>query len=159
MQEEVENRSVNLAITTSKVTVRTIVSGIQMYLRHREKVKAGKEKEGVHGKQSVKELIGKNEGVSRMSVTDESIKEFEREARKFGVDFAVVKDKTVHPPQYTIFFKAKDTDALQHIADSLLAKQLNVEKKPSILKQLQKLKEAVKAIAPKIRQKEREQSL
>lgn len=159
MQEEVENRSVNLAITTTKLSARTIVSGTQMYLRHREKVKAGKEKEGVHGKQSVKELIGKGDGVSRMAVNDESIRDFEREAKKFGVDFAVTKDKTVHPPVYTVFFKAKDTDALQHIADSLVAKQLNAEKKPSILKQLQKLKEAVKAIAPKIRQKEREQSL
>jgi len=159
LQEEVENRTVNLAITTTKLGARTIVSGIRAYLRHRAKAKIDKERDGVHGKQSVKELIGKNDGVTRMSVTDESIRAFEREAKKFGVDFAVTKDKTVQPPVYTIFFKAKDTDALQHIADSFVAKQLDAEKKPSLLKQLRKLREVVKTLAPKIRQKGLEQSL
>lgn len=43
MQEEVENRTVNLAISTTKLTLRTIISGIRKYLQHREKVKAKKE--------------------------------------------------------------------------------------------------------------------
>ena len=42
MQEEVENRSVNLAITTTKLTARAICSGIRKYLQHRGKVKARK---------------------------------------------------------------------------------------------------------------------
>ena len=42
MQEEVENRTINLAISTTKLTGRTIVAGIRKYLQHREKVKAGK---------------------------------------------------------------------------------------------------------------------
>ena len=54
----------------------------------------------LYGKQSVKELIGQNQGVSRMPIGDASIREFEREARKYGVDFAVTRDKTVNPPQY-----------------------------------------------------------
>lgn len=55
MQEEVENRTVNLAISTSRLTVRTIIAGIRKYLQHREKVKARKGRDpAVHGKQSVK---------------------------------------------------------------------------------------------------------
>ena len=115
--------------------------------------------EGVHGKQSVKELIGQNQGVSRMPIGDASIRDFEREARKYGVDFAVTKDKSVHPPQYTVFFKARDNDALQQIADSLMAKQLNAEKKPSIVKQLEKLKSLVASLPSKVRHKEQEHSL
>ena len=42
MQEEVENRTINLAISTTKLTGRSIVSGIRRYLQHREKVKARK---------------------------------------------------------------------------------------------------------------------
>lgn len=42
MQEEVENRSVNLAITTTKLTARAICSGIRKYLQHRGKVKTRK---------------------------------------------------------------------------------------------------------------------
>ena len=102
MQEEVENRTVNLAISTSRLSARTIVAGIRMYLQHQRNAAAKKptKVEGVHGKQTVKELIGQNQGVSRMPLGDASIRDFEREARKYGVDFAVTKDKSVHPPQY-----------------------------------------------------------
>ena len=34
MQEEVENRTVNLAISTTKLTGRTIIAGIRKYLQH-----------------------------------------------------------------------------------------------------------------------------
>ena len=161
MQEEVENRTVNLAISTSRLSARTIVAGIRMYLQHQRNAAAKKptKVEGVHGKQTVKELIGQNQGVSRMLLGDASIRDFEREARKYGVDFAVTKDKSVHPPQYTVFFKARDNDALQQIADSLMAKQLNAEKKPSIVKQLEKLKSLVASLPSKVRHKEQEHSL
>ena len=161
MQEEVENRTVNLAISTSRLSARTIVAGIRMYLQHQRNAAAKKQAkvEGVHGKQTVKELIGQNQGVSRMPLGDASIRDFEREAKKYGVDFAVTKDKSVHPPQYTVFFKARDNDALQQIADSLMAKQLNAEKKPSIVKQLEKLKALVASLPSKVRHKEQEHSL
>lgn len=161
MQEEVENRTVNLAISTSRLSARTIVAGIRMYLQHQRNAAAKKpvKVEGVHGKQTVKELIGQNQGVSRMPLGDASIRDFEREAKKYGVDFAVTKDKSVHPPQYTVFFKARDNDALQQIADSLMAKQLNTEKKPSIVKQLEKLKALVASLPSKVRHKEQEHSL
>ena len=161
MQEEVENRTVNLAISTSRLSARTIVAGIRMYLQHQRNAAAKKptKVEGVHGKQTVKELIGQNQGVSRMPLGDASIRDFEREAKKYGVDFAVTKDKSVHPPQYTVFFKARDNDALQQIADSLMAKQLNAEKKPSIVKQLEKLKALVASLPSKVRHKEQEHSL
>ena len=161
MQEEIENRTVNLAITTTRLSARTLVTGIRLYLQHQRNaaIKKQAKVEGVHGKQSVKELIGQNQGVSRMPLGDASLRDFEREARKYGVDFAVTKDKSVSPPQYTVFFKAKDNDALQQIADSLMAKQLNAEKKPSILKQLEKLKALVASIPSKVRHREQEHTL
>ena len=60
MQEEVESRTVNLAISTSKLSARTIVSAVKAYLNHRKSVKVKKEHEAeipTHGKQTVKELI------------------------------------------------------------------------------------------------------
>ena len=61
MQEEVENRTVNLAISTTKLTGRTIIAGIRKYLQHREKVKMKKARDpAVHGKQSVKQRCEKN---------------------------------------------------------------------------------------------------
>ena len=62
---------------------------MRMYLNHRRQ-KAQK----MHGKTSVKKLVGEGVGVSSIEVTDGNIKSFERVARKYNVDFAVKKDKT-----------------------------------------------------------------
>ena len=39
MQEEVENRTVNLAVTTTKLTARSVLAACMKYLRHRRLVK------------------------------------------------------------------------------------------------------------------------
>ena len=51
-------------------------------------------------------------GATSIEVTDNNIKSFERVARKYNVDFAVKKDKTVEPPKYMVFFKGKDADVI-----------------------------------------------
>ena len=42
MQEEVENRTVNLAISTTKLTGRSLVNAFRAYLNHRRNAKARK---------------------------------------------------------------------------------------------------------------------
>ncbi len=54
MQEEVENRTVNLAISTTKLTGRTIIAGIRKYLQHREKVKMKKARDPAVAKDKIK---------------------------------------------------------------------------------------------------------
>lgn len=94
MQEEVENRTINLAISTTRLTARSIIAGIRKYLQHREKVKArkGTRDTAVHGKQSVKQLLGQNQGATNVEIDKDGIRDFERLARKYGVDFAVLLD-------------------------------------------------------------------
>ena len=65
-----------------------------------------------HGRLLSTQLIGQNQGVSNIEITDPSIKEFEKIARKYGVDYAVKKDRSSSPPKYLIFFKGRDADAL-----------------------------------------------
>ena len=160
MQEEVENRSVNLAITTTKLTARAICSGIRKYVQHRGKVKsrkaadkAAKKAAPIRGKQTVKQLIGQNQGVSSVDITKSGIKDFERIARRYGVDFAVTKDKSVQPPRYTIFFKAKDADALTSVHKAYSAKIMKKRSRPSVLAQLQKFKALAAEIPRKVREK------
>lgn len=108
MQEEVENRTVNLAISTTKLTGRMIVSGIRKGLNHLERRKAQKSRDpAIHGKQTVKQLLGQNQGATNVEIDKTGIKDFERLAKKYGVDFAVRKDKSVDPPRYIVFVRAK----------------------------------------------------
>lgn len=160
MQEEVENRTVNLAISTTKLTLRTIISGIRKYLQHREKVKAKKGRDpAVHGKQSVKKLLGQNQGAANTEIEKEGIKDFERLAKKYGVDFAVRKDKTVDPPRYFVFVRAKDADALDAICKEHQARSMTKDRKPSVLAQLSKFKNLVASVPKKIREKKQERDL
>lgn len=160
MQEEVENRTVNLAVTTTKLTARTLVSAALAYLRHREKVKGQKASEIPSGKQSVKELIGQNQGVSNIDIAKTDLRGFEGIARKYGIDYAVRKDKSVDPPKYLVFFKARDADAMTAAFNEYSVKVMNRSRKPSVLKQLRSIAAKIAELPGKVanRDKQREQS-
>ena len=142
MQEEVESRTVNLAISTSKLTARTIVSAVRGYLNHRKTVSARKaqtaEKEP-SGKQTVKELLGQGQGVTNIDIAKTDLRGFESVARKYGIDYAIRKDASVQPPKYLVFFKAKDADALTAAFNEYSAKALKKSERPSVLKQLRQI--------------------
>ena len=82
MQEEVENRTLTLVVNGTKFTGRLFKAAICKYLAHRKEKKLNKQRSRdspvkPQGKQTVKQLIGQNQGVSNIEITDPSIKEFE----------------------------------------------------------------------------------
>ena len=153
MQEEVENRTVNLAISTTKLTFRTIVNGYNAWKRHHQAKVAQKTAQLPVGKQSIKELIGQNQGVSSIPIANTDIRDFEPIARKYGIDYAITKDKSVKPPKYMVFFKARDADAMTAAFDEYSNKKLRAQERPSVLKELQRLKVLVAALPTKVREK------
>ena len=160
MQEEVENRTVNLAISTTKLTFRTIVNGYNAWKRHHQAKAAQKSAQMPLGKQSIKELIGQNQGVSSIPIEKTDLKGFEQVARKYGVDYAVKKDRSTSPPKYLIFFKARDADALTAAFTEYTGKKVKKAEKterPSVLAKLNQFKELVKnAVVDRTRRKELE---
>ena len=159
MQEDVENKTVNLAIRTTKVTAQILYKGLKMFYNHhknKQSQKAAKKNEPVRGEQSIKELVGQGQGVSSMPIGDKGVRDFKKICKKYGVDFAIVKDKNEDPPIYTVFFKAKDADAIASVLKEYSAKQMKKREKkerPSILEKLKKFKDIV-AKQPK-KEKER----
>ena len=158
MQEEVEQRTVTLAVSTSKMTANVLKQAISKYLAHCKEKKMEKARAGPVkpcGKQSVKQLVGQNQGVSNIEITDKNIKDFERIARKYGVDFALKKDKTGEIPKYLVFFKARDADALTQAFKEYTAKTDRRKERPSVIQKLRKFKEQAASIdTPKVRKKE-----
>ena len=165
MQEEVENRTVNLAISTTKLTGRTILNAYRLWKSHHNAAKAknaaemAKEDTTPHGKQTIQELIGQNQGVSSIDIQNTNIRDFEKIANKYGVDYAITRDKSVTPPKYMMFFKARDADALTAAFAEYSNQRLKAKDKPSVLKQLNKLKELVASIPSKVRNKSQERDL
>lgn len=154
-QEDVENRSCQLAVQTTKLTVKEIFKVLERYVRHLEKNKAEVPRQP-KGRQTVKQLIGQGQGVTSIPVADTGLKDFQRQARKYGVDFAVVKDKSEIPAKYTIFFKAKDSDAIAQVVKNYSARQLLCRKRPSVLEVLRKFKERAALVPRKDKEKRKE---
>ena len=165
MQEEVENRTLTLVVSGSKFTGRLFKSAITKYLAHRKEKKLQKQRirdapVKPQGKQTVKQLIGQNQGVSNIEINDPSIKDFERIARKYGVDYAVKKDRSASPPKYLIFFKARDADALTAAFSEYTQKKVKKadrSERPSVLAKLAQFKELLKnTVVDRSRRKELE---
>lgn len=140
MQEEVENRAVTLIISGSKLTGRVLKAAFEKYLARqkaqKQKLEAAKDVKP-QGKQTVQELVGQNAGVANIEITDKNIRSFDRVARKYGVDYAVKKDRTVSPPKYLVFFKARDADALTAAFTEYSKKAVKREtERPSVLDKL-----------------------
>lgn len=160
MQEEVQNKTITLAINTSKLTARELKQALEKFLAYQKNRHNGKAqtKDVIpRGKQTVKQLAAQNQGMTNIEITDKNIRTFDRVARKYGVDYAVKKDKTVEPPKYYVFFKAKDTDALTAAFKDYTRKSVKAkERKDSVLDKLSKAKQAIKDLPTKVKHKELE---
>ena len=161
MQEDIENKTVALAINTTKLTVRELRAAILKFLAaQKNKSKSRDSPEISHGKQSVKTLAKQNQGMTSIEITDKNIKSFERVAKKYGVDFAGQRDKSITPPKYIVFFKGRDADAITAAFTEFTSKTMKKAERPSVLIQLKKFTELVKnTITDRVKSKSKEQSL
>ena len=156
MQEEVENRTLTLAINGTKFTGRMLKAAIGKYMAHRREVKQQKNRDGPvvhHGKQSVKQLVGQGQGVDSIELTDPSIREFDRIARKYGVDYAIKRDRSSDPPKFLIFFKGRDNDAITAAFQEYAGKKVRKASRPSVLQKLAVFKDMVRDSAEKVKKK------
>jgi hypothetical protein len=144
INREVANKTVALVFRASKLTSGTLAKAMRAYLNHRKQKSAAKQRAAPnHGKMSVKELVGQGQGASSIEVTDSNIKTFEKVAKKYNVDFAVKKDRTVDPPKYMVFFKAKDTDVISNAFKEFVKVNEKKRTKVSVRQRLNAYKKVV----------------
>ena len=158
MQDEINEKTIALYIKTGKLTAQTLQKAMKTLLAQMKKQKD----KTPQGKQTLKQLMKQNAGVSNIEITEGNIKAFESTAKKYGIDFALKKDTTENPPRYLVFFKGRDADVLTAAFKEFSAKKLTQEKKPSIRKLLSSLKEKAAGLntqRDKVKNKDREVSL
>ena len=125
MQEDIEHRAVTLAMNVSKMTGRTFRNALVKLLHFLKTKHQQHQQVKPRGKQSVKKLIGQNQGVSRVDLShDDDVKQFEHVARKYGVDY--------EKPRYLIFFKARDNDALTAALEEYTAQRMRGKDKQAL---------------------------
>lgn len=138
MQDEVRDKTVVLIINAGKTGGKLTAGILRAAIRHYMNPAVH------HGRQTVRQLVRQGRGVQNIEITNRNIRSFERVARKYGVDFALKKDKA--SGKYLVFFKGQDADALNaafsEYADKTLRRK--TRGKPSILAQLSQHREAVR---------------
>ena len=153
MQEEVQQKTITMSTQTAKFTAREMKQMIEKFLSY-EKIKNGSSVKHV-GKQTVKQLAKQNEGMKNIEIAHETVGDFDRVARKYGIDYAIKRDRTVDPPKYLVFFKAKDNDALEAAFRDYTRKVTGKQKrKDSIIDTLNKFKAVVREMPTKAKHRE-----
>ena len=150
LQEEITQKTLALCVETGKMTAQLLQQAMKKVLADMEKHK--KNPQLHHGKQTLRQLMKHNTGVSNIEITDQNIRAFSVTAKKYGIDFALKKDTSGDIPRYLVFFKGRDADVITAAFREFSAKNLEKEKKPSIRKELEQAKQQAKA---KHRQREK----
>ena len=87
MQEEIEQKSFNIMISTTKLSARTVLRAVKAAFRLYQS-------KASQGKQSVRTLLRQNRGVSSVEISKTGIRGLERYAKKYGIDYAIRKDNS-----------------------------------------------------------------
>ena len=149
MQDQLNEKCVSLTIRGTKITGQMLLKAIKLLLKQMEKAKdKAMAPKTYKGKQTVKQLVGQNAGVTDIEITDDNIKNFEPYAKKYGIDYALQKDSNENPPKWLVFFKARDADAMTAAFKEFTAKAIKRGPKiPSLRKELKVAQELAATLA------------
>ncbi len=103
----------------------------------------------------MKRLVRQNRGVTNVEIQKTGIKDFDRYAKRYHIDYSIQKDLSCKPPRYLVYFKAQDTDALIAAFKEYSASVLDKTKRPSVLAKLHDLAQSVANLPDKVRHKQR----
>lgn len=159
-------KTIALQVNTVKMTTRVLRSLLVMYLRQRREKKFRnpivKKSEVAGGKTTLEKLSKKHDGLKSIEITENNIKDFEKTAKKYKLEYALKKDDKTTMPTYFVFFKGRDLDVIdfafrEYIKDSL---EKSKEKRPSVRATIKKLSEKTNLLGKKKdKLKEKEPSL
>ena len=140
MQEEVNQKTIALTMRCTRLTADILKAAIRKYLEYRRNLPPQ------HGKTTVRKLVGMDQGTSTMEVKETNIRDFERVAKKYNVDFAVKKDRSKSPPKYLVFFKGRDTDVIASAFREFVNANEKRQNRPSLREKLKKFMEMAASV-------------
>lgn len=136
MQEESSQKTVALVVRAARLTEEILKRAIIAYLRDQAKMEVSEP----HGKMSVKELMGKDQGANTMDINNGNIRDFDRMAAKYNIDYAIKKDRSENPPKYVVFFKGRDADVIARAFKDYCDLNEKRSRRPSVREKLNKFK-------------------
>lgn len=157
MQEEINQKTIALCIKGGKISADVLKASLKYLLQQMQKESArqsakqtAKRSAPPRGKQTLKDLTRQDTKLTNIQVTEKNIGSFDRVARKYAIDYALKKDKTVQPPVYYVFFQSKDVDVMTAAFREYTSDVAKRKARPSLCARLAKALETVRdTITPK----------
>lgn len=166
MQEQVNEKTIALQVSTVRVTTRVLRMMLAEYLRYRRDQKLRNPNKispkNQGSKTTLEKLTKKYDGLKSIEITEKNIRDFERTAKKYRLEYALKKDTKASPPTYFVFFKGKDLDVIDFAFREYLKGSLEKVKdtRPSVRESLNKMKEKIgKFRKDRVKTQKQEQSL
>ena len=167
MQEEVDEKTVALMINGGKISADILKSALSKVLQQideknriseetkREEKKAVKAKneakkeakkavrkakknEPRPGRKTLDSMMKEGKKLTKIEINANNIQSFEKVARKYSIDYSLMKDKSADPPKYLVFFRARDVDVMTAAFREYTGGLLKLPRKASIRKRLQR---------------------
>lgn len=108
MQEKIDQKTIALVVSASKMTGCVLAQAMRIYLQSRKE----KSHEIPKGKQRLADLEKQNAALSNIEITNKNIRSFDKVAKKYKIDYALKKDRSKSPPLYYVFFKGRDEERI-----------------------------------------------
>lgn len=160
INEEVTGKFISLQIQASRMSYELMKQELEKLLKFLEQHGGLEKTIQNHGNQvKLKDLVKKGQ-LEEIPIKDEDFKELKKQLNRYGVKFSTMKDYQSN--QYSVFFQAKDAKIMEvAFKNALLNTEKKAERKESISKAIQKLKEMAKDTISKdrVKNKQQEQSL
>lgn len=144
IDEEISRSTIAISVRASKLTARGLAYALG------EAAKKIRKSQAPQGKQTVKQLLRHGGEASAIDLPGRA-KDFDRVARRWGVDYAI---KRVEKGKYLLFFKAKQADAITGCFSEYSRRMMNRGRDRRVPLREQ-LKRAQKLVRNQPRQKER----
>ena len=144
IDEEISRNTIAISVRASKLTTRGLAYALG------EAAKKIRKSQAPQGKQTVKQLLRHGGEASAIDLPGR-VKDFDRVARRWGVDYAI---KRVEKGKYLLFFRAKQADAITGCFSEYSRRMMNRgrDRRVPLREQLKRAQELVR---DQPRQKER----
>ena len=135
MQEDISSKTVSLIIETGKLTTHVLQKAIRESYHLSKNIKEHTPK----GKQSLSKLKAQGVTLSNVEITKANIKSFDTVAKKFHIDYALMKQEGSN--RYYVFFKGADAEVLEAAFREYAKKEFHLEEKGSLRETLDAVEE------------------
>ncbi|GHU52725.1 hypothetical protein AGMMS49975_09110 [Clostridia bacterium] len=137
MNEEATGQVFQVSFQAAELTINTILKvleSLRSTIENQQKIAAqllgkgdiqkggGVKNPELQGKQKINRLVESGADIDNIKLDGDKKRIFESVARKYGMAYSLRKNSAVKPPQYTLFFKAKNTKVLNAAIDEMTQK-------------------------------------